>query len=187
VEAVVIDLVEFLRAALDEDERVARAAIRPERIDGWANPPLPADSGRWMVQGQTGEIDDPEDWYAIEDEKSREIVVYNESRPDPQQATHIARHDPARVLAEVAAKRAILELFPATGAVFDEAGNFEGFQGRDCHEHRTAGSHRAWCFDCSEWCYPDVPCVRCHGVHDVLRLLAQPYAGRPGWREEWAT
>lgn len=38
--------------------------------------------------------------------------------------------------------------------------NFEGFAGRECGEHRTTGE-RAWCFDCSEWCYPGAPCVRC--------------------------
>jgi hypothetical protein len=32
---------------------------------------------------------------------------------------------------------------------------FEGHQPRECGEHRTVGPHRAWCFDCREWCYPD--------------------------------
>jgi hypothetical protein len=35
-------------------------------------------------------------------------VVYDEGAPDEYQAPHIARHDPARVLREVAAKRATL-------------------------------------------------------------------------------
>lgn len=35
---------------------------------------------------------------------------------------------------------------------FDGAGNFEGFVGGT--EHRTVGSHRAWCYQCSEWCWP---------------------------------
>lgn len=39
--------------------------------------------------------------------------------------------------------------------------DFEGHPGRTCGEHRTVGPHRAWCFDCSEWCYPGQPCVRC--------------------------
>lgn len=38
---------------------------------------------------------------------------------------------------------------------------FVGHDGRECGEHRTVGSHRAWCFDCGEWCYPNSPCVRC--------------------------
>lgn len=37
--------------------------------------------------------------------------------------------------------------------------NFEGFEGGP--EHRTAGRHRAWCYDASEWCYPKTPCSAC--------------------------
>lgn len=43
----------------------------------------------------------------------------------------------------------------------DPAPNFEGHEGRECGEHRTVGSHRAWCYDCSEWCYPEIPCRGC--------------------------
>lgn len=39
--------------------------------------------------------------------------------------------------------------------------NFEGHDARECGEHRTVGSHRAWCFDCGEWCYPAIPCHGC--------------------------
>jgi hypothetical protein len=155
------DLVAFVRACLDEDERVARAAIRPERIDGWANPPLPADSGHWVVKSEVSEIDDPDDWYAIEDEQSREIVVYNESRPDSDQAAHIARHDPARVLAEVAAKRKLLLAY--NSAVIDE-GLF--------HRQTDSVAYHQAVARVSAWTY-------------VVQQLAQPYAGRPGWREEW--
>lgn len=38
---------------------------------------------------------------------------------------------------------------------------FEGHTPRECGEHRTVGEHRAWCYDCSEWCYPSSPCARC--------------------------
>ena len=41
-------------------------------------------------------------------------VVYDEGSPDEYQARHIARHDPARVLREVEAKRAILALREAS-------------------------------------------------------------------------
>lgn len=39
--------------------------------------------------------------------------------------------------------------------------NFEGHGGEG--EHRTVGSHRAWCHLCGEWCYPGNPCgqARC--------------------------
>lgn len=42
----------------------------------------------------------------------------------------------------------------------DTAPRFDGHDGRQCGEHRTTG-HRAWCFDCSEWCYPNIPCRGC--------------------------
>ena len=48
--------------------------------------------------------------------------------------------------------------------------NFDGHQPRECGEHRTVGPHRAWCFDCREWCYPDAPCARCE--LPMLRLAA---------------
>lgn len=47
--------------------------------------------------------------------------------------------------------------------MWDEHGNFLGHEPRECGEHRTVGSYRAWCFDCGEWCYPGDPCVRCEG------------------------
>lgn len=44
-----------------------------------------------------------------------------------------------------------------------ETVNFEGHIPRECGEHRTVGPHRAWCYDCQEWCYPrpDMACARC--------------------------
>lgn len=33
--------------------------------------------------------------------------------------------------------------------------SFHGYDKRECGEHRTVGPIRAWCFDCSEWCYSE--------------------------------
>jgi hypothetical protein len=38
--------------------------------------------------------------------------------------------------------------------------DFTGHAGRECGEHRSTGP-RAWCHDCSEWCYRDSPCKGC--------------------------
>jgi hypothetical protein len=92
---------------------------------------------------------------------------------------------PTRWRAECDTKRRIIAMFPISAPKTDGEGNFEGFQSRDCGEHRTVGG-RAWCHDCGEWCYPDAPCVRCHGVSDVLRLMALPYRDRPGYVEDWS-
>jgi hypothetical protein len=87
-------------------------------------------------------------------------------------ANHMVAHDPHAVLRLCRAHRQIVELFPVSEPHLDTHGSFYGFQSRDCGEHRTVGPHRAWCFDCSEWCYPAAPCARCHGVHEALRILA---------------
>jgi hypothetical protein len=109
------DLVEFLRAALDEDERVARVATPgPWRLDAGLRLPEQID----VV--------------------SVDYFTVCEDLEDTD-AAHIARHDPARVLAEVAAKRGLLAELAAANMVF------------------------------------------------AMRLLAEPYAGREGWRGEWAT
>jgi hypothetical protein len=140
------DLVEFvawLRQQIDEDERVARAAIEPKH----------GESGQWY--------DLPDDPWApmVEDRGSKDVIVYDEGRPTDGQAAHIARHDPARVLAEVAAKRAIVD------------GCEETLAREDSWDPMTEGGSGEE-FELARF---------------VIRQQAQPYAGRPGWREEWAT
>jgi len=61
--------------------------------------------------------------------------------------------------------------------VRDARGYFEGFDPRECGEHRTVGTYRAWCHDCAEWCYPSSPCVRCELPvlrAELERLRAEP-------------
>jgi hypothetical protein len=48
-----------------------------------------------------------------------------------------------------------------TGPVYDGYDSFLGFAPRTCGEHRTVGAYRAWCHDCSMWCYPASPCLGC--------------------------
>jgi hypothetical protein len=106
------DLIAFLRAQLDEDERVAAAADGP----GWG-PDSPLIDGRELA--------------------------------------HIARWDPARVLAEVEAKRRVIDVL-------------RGYEPND------------------EWdTQPDMG-QRANNAAGALRALAQSYAGRDGWREEWS-
>lgn len=64
------------------------------------------------------------------------------------------------------------------------AGNFVG-HGDQC-EHRTAGPHRAWCHDCTEWCYPHHGCARCRGLGDSSLAEADEPDPNEVMREEQA-
>lgn len=81
-------LVERLRAALDETERVAREA-----------------GGTAWVKSSTYP-----DQAGVEEAATGEVVVYDEGWPTTAQAEHIALHDPERELRMVAAHRKILDL-----------------------------------------------------------------------------
>lgn len=102
-------ITEFLLARIEEDEELARAAVQ----DGGGE--------RWqisVVHGAMVQLDDGTEW-------GGETVIYDEGRPGEEQAAHIARHDPARVLAECEAKREIVRLH-ATDADCREARNRHG-------------------------------------------------------------
>jgi hypothetical protein len=88
----------FIEARLAEDEATARAATDDGR-----------DIGSWFV-GERWNVYHSE---VQEPDGSNELVVYGNRLPESE---HIARHDPARVLREVAAKRARLELADKIGA-----------------------------------------------------------------------
>jgi hypothetical protein len=83
----------FCQARLDEDEAAARACQSPSP---WCVSDHPAMS-------------------SVVDDATGAPLIYNEGSPTPEEAAHIARHDPARVLREVAAKRAVLLALYATG------------------------------------------------------------------------
>jgi hypothetical protein len=79
------DLVQWLRAQLDEDERIARAV--EDRSAPW--------DGQWVADG---------------DNAARtfngHVLFYGHSGPlKPGLVAHVVEHDPARVLREIDAKR----------------------------------------------------------------------------------
>lgn len=93
-------IIEFLEARIAEDEASAREAS--SRSLEWR-------SFRGSVHGGTITEPNPE-WGDEPDEGYGSVtIVYDEGAPRMPEAAHIARHDPARVLAECAAKREILK------------------------------------------------------------------------------
>lgn len=136
------DLAKWLSEQLDEDARVASTATPPG-------------SGHWSLYIEGGD-----DGWAFEDSKGGEPGCIIGSKTAAQ---HITRWDPARVLAEVEAKRAILAGHPPI-----ECSNVRcpvGLHCGTCEYDDPSGNH---------W-----PCP-------TARALALPYRDRPGYRPEWA-
>ncbi|UXM92517.1 DUF6221 family protein [Paenarthrobacter sp. JL.01a] len=133
-------ITEFLQARIAEDEALATKAAR----------------------GSDGEWHRGHGWMPDEDEcrvEGDSIVIYDEGGHDPNQAEHIARHDPARVLAECAAKRAIIEL----------------------HRRLFAAPHSI-CNRCTDYTTGDADDYPC----DTLCALATIYKDHPDYQQEWA-
>jgi hypothetical protein len=128
------ELITWLRKQLDDDDRVAQGALHPDAV----NP------GSWITEHHNSEYhDEPNRCHIAEDKGghywsvAHEVFVPN--------AEHMARWDPARVLAEVDAKRERLTWI-------------EGELGDDPTD------------EAAQW---------------LAKLEGMPFAGRPGWREEW--
>jgi hypothetical protein len=137
------ELVAFVRRCLDEDERVALAA-QASGTPPWVNRVYAESDGY-----NTG---------SIKDASGYTVVHVEDQTPGFATAEHIARWDPARVLAEVKAKRRILDLYEAACA---EVRSFV------TADQRAAAR------------------VAQFQLEAVITALAQPCAGREGWREEW--
>lgn len=112
------------------------------------------------------------DFETFDRSKGEEYVAYGESPftgcvaatgpvDDPQSAAdarHVVLHDPAYELADITAKRRILE------------------RAEFVNGHGPAVDHtRAM----------DMTAGASGALHDVLKFLALPFADHPGYREEW--
>ena len=131
------DLIAFIRARIDEDERTARRAA--DVYDG---------ATTWELTRATA-MDVGERTFIAE-------IGADEDGFRPSELDHIARHDPARVLREVEAKRRILDEYRAAQANLKQ------------HPDDLAG--KGWLL----------------GTVRVINLLALPYADHPDYRPEWA-
>ena len=93
-------LTDFLLARIDEDEAVALNALHPDAKG------IP---GEWVTEHYGSQYhDEPDRCHIAEDRAGHYWTVAHEvSIPN---AEHMARHDPARVLAECEVKRRIVDL-----------------------------------------------------------------------------
>ena len=144
-----MDIVEFLRARLDEDEAVARTASP----GGWTYGDVESVAGG-MLYDESRTIGSV--FYEQPGDHDGAIVRHLLSDEADANGRHIARNDPARVLREVEARRAILAI----------------------HEYEWLGpDDAAW-----KGCPVDVEDWPCRTV----RALASVYADHPDYDPEWA-
>lgn len=135
-------IVEFLRARYDEEEAAAREARE----------------GPWALRRDSVSTDEI---YSVTREADRggDSNVFPDVWHDGSNA-HAVRHDPARVLREVEAKRRIVDAYP-----------------RDPDGWDTSVTFGDWS-SCSDSCPPEV-------LGHVLRLLALPYSDHPDFDLSW--
>lgn len=158
-----MDLVEFLTTRLDEDEQVARSACKYAEASWHLDEEDEATILWWPPEPHIAEKEREKGLPVVSDRWRGETIEYSGERIAP----HIARHDPARVLAEVDAKRRMVGLHgPATLHAGGGAAYFDTTRVcRSCEPPRQ---------------FPETayPCP-------TLRLLALPYAQHPDYDEAW--
>lgn len=151
-------LTDFLLARVAEDEGAAKAAS----------------PGPWRVDPA-----EPESVLAVDELQAADAFAL--SGPQTRAtASHIARHDPARVLAECEAKRQIVAFM-----LDDHGATIDGEWGC-CHsgdDLRNGG--RAPEYEGDEFEPLPSDCPGAKAALDGLKLLALPYADHPDYDVEW--
>ena len=152
------DLVAFLLARIAEDEQSAREAGELAQGDGVASWSVPC----WADEAH--EHGDDTDYGHNQCRCCRvegdNITIYDEGGHDRSQALHIARWDPARVLAECATKRRVIASYRAArrsaaeGPLIDEL------------------------YDEHDWLATE--------LESLIRDWAAIHSGHPEYRQEWA-
>lgn len=127
------DLADFLRARCDEEQTEARQA--GVRSVTWN------ERGTWWLEGV-----------------EHVVVGDEEAFCHPHNAAHIERHDPARVLADVEAKRGILDMYDQLTAIIRNPASDLSLQAARTQQL---------------------------AIIKTLKLLAAPYASHPDHKETW--
>jgi hypothetical protein len=156
------DIVEFLTARLDEDDRVAREATA--KAAGGPVYGAPDLTGKWRATN--------DGIYADTAYTSSPFAIDGYGFLPDEIGAHIARHDPARVLAEVKAKRAIVQAHACVWLVDQWVEVAPGQRRRG--ELRVCRA----CEPVSGFMTDQWPCL-------TLKLLAAPYDQHPDYKQEW--
>lgn len=142
------DIVAFITARLDEDERLARAV--EDNSAPWV--------GQWKVDGEHA-LRTYNDW----------VLASHFPEPfRPGFLTHVARHDPARVLRGVEAKRQILNKVAA-------------WQHQRLYDDTDENAGPYSCSRDGHTC----ECGVLEQQLDVLRPTASEWSTHESYREEW--
>lgn len=158
-------LVAFLLAQYDADEHLARAAQKA------------AFSPNWDADGIRGDL------YASSDDPQSGHVIAQADKGEADVLDHAARHDPASVLADIAAKRQIVALHPHT-TIRQDAGEARLRNMYGPHwEKRLIRLDEPYC----DTCHVEDGVIESDDGRPclTLRLLASPYASRDGYKESW--
>jgi DNA-binding transcriptional regulator YbjK len=160
------DLAQWLRAQIDEDERIARSATSGPWRDHDTH--LGQYGHTATVLSGEGNDTDLRAWLPSMSQES-----WDETRNVWADAAHIAAHDPARVLREIDAKRQVLDRYVGAAQAVEELATVRQqlhARGQDVlmtELEQESAVHRR------------------DTLHGVLHLLALPYADRPGYLESW--
>lgn len=147
-------IAEFIAARLDEDEAAAKAAT----------------PGPWEAETHVDDYEPVGVEHLVSSPAEAHVVAGTGLGGQQAQtdARHIARHDPARVLREVAAKRRILASH-GPGSTIDE-------------------SDGKWRDDPENWDPPEMLCTGHEWVAwpcTEVRAIADVWSGHPDYRAEW--
>lgn len=151
------ELVEFLGARLDEDEQAAQACP----FANWETSGPPP--GHYAHSSTSTSLNG-----RYEHDSRRAAILANPTFHAQGSLAHAARHDPARVLREVEAKRKLVHVHGQSHECLALTGSGE----------RSVVDDKPW--ELWEPAHTDD-----HGPCFVLRCLALPYADHPDYHEEW--
>lgn len=158
-----VTITEFILARVAEDEEVARFAYPPPWVQHDA----------FVYIGQADDV--------TEDDEPSFYVNGGTYAGQRRTATHAARHDPARVLAECEAKRRIVELHKSWPVLVQQQPTFEDMGGDLSTVTYRMSQRMAW-FTNQQYrdTFGDEP-----PTAPMLAAMATVYADHPDYREEW--